>query len=79
MKSRTRHHVHYFKLFAHPLSELESIPEESCRLYTVHTDDACRVPRRGVFLMFCTPTGLEILLKNEAKTKFEELGSEHFT
>jgi len=34
---------------AHPLSELESIPEESCRLYTVHTDDACRVPRRGVF------------------------------
>jgi hypothetical protein len=38
----------YFKLFAHPLSELESIPEESCRLYTVHTD-ACRVPRRGCF------------------------------
>jgi hypothetical protein len=37
----------YFKLFAHPLSELDSIPEESCRLYTVHTDEACRVPRGG--------------------------------
>jgi hypothetical protein len=29
----------YFKLFVQPLSELESIPEESCRLYTVHTDE----------------------------------------
>jgi hypothetical protein len=28
--------------------------------------------------MFGTPTGWEILLKNEAKNKFEELGSEHY-
>jgi hypothetical protein len=34
--------------------------------------------RGGVFLMFCTPTGWEILLKNEAKNKFEELGSDHY-